>query len=141
MPTRKQKRREAKSKRHEYEFVYVDDEGNEVEEPPEDLVAERKEQRNGTSPAAKKPAARAGGRARKTPQPPSWQRAARRAVLLGAVVFVLFSATAKGHNKYLTAFVPAAIYTAPYIPFTYAIDRFAYRRWQQREQQGGAKKR
>ena len=141
MPTRKQRRREAKSKRHEYEFVYVDDEGHEVEEPPEDLVPEPKAQRNGSSPAKKSMAQRSGRTPRRTPQPPSWRRAARRSVLLGLVVFVLFSATAKGHNKYLTAFVPAAIYTALFIPFTYAIDRFAYRRWQQREQQGGAKKR
>ena len=143
MPTRKQRRREAKAKRHDYEFVYVDDDGNEVEDPPEDLLPVPKEQRNGTSPAAKKQAPQRGRAARRTPQPPSWQRAARRAVLLGAVVFVLFSATAKGHNKYVTALVPAVIYTALFIPFTYAIDRFAYRRWQVREQGGGppAKKR
>ena len=30
MPTRKQRRREAKARRHDYEYVYVDDEGNEV---------------------------------------------------------------------------------------------------------------
>ena len=130
MPTRKQRRREAKSKRHEYEFVYVDDEGHELEEPPDDLLPAPKEQRNGSSPAAKKQAPQRGRQQRRTPQPPSWRRAARRAVLLGAVVFVLFSATAKGHNKYVTAFVPAVIYTALFIPFTYAIDRFAYRRWQ-----------
>src|SRR5438046_2997820 len=140
MPTRKQRRREAKSKRHEYEFVYVDDEGNEVDEVPEELVESRKEQRNGTSPAAKKPAAQRGGRQRRTPQPPSWQRAARRAVLLGAVVFVLFSATAKGHNKYVSALVPAVIYTALFIPFTYTIDRFAYRRWQLKDQQAPKKR-
>ena len=34
MPTRKQRRRQAKVKRHEYEFVYVDSEGHELEEPP-----------------------------------------------------------------------------------------------------------
>lgn len=140
MPTRKQRRREAKSKRHEYEFVYVDDEGNELEDPPEDLLPAPKEQRNGSSPATKKQAPQRGRTPRRTPQPPSWQRAARRAVLLGAVVFVLFSATAKGHNKYVTALVPALIYTALFIPFTYAIDRFAYRRWQARDQQAPKKR-
>ncbi len=138
MPTRKQRRREAKSKRHEYEFVYVDDEGHELEEPPEDLLPAPRQQRTGSSRAAKKQPAPRGRQPRRTPQPPSWRRAARRAVLLGAVVFVLFSATAKGHNKYVTALVPALIYTALFIPFTYSIDRFAYRRWQAREQGGGA---
>jgi Ca2+/H+ antiporter len=137
MPTRKQRRREAKSKRHEYEFVYVDEEGNELEEPPEEIAAEPKARRNGTSPAAKKPAPRGGRTPRRAAQPPSWQRAARRAVLLGAVVFVLFSATAKGHNRYVHALVPAVIYTALFIPFTYMIDRYAYRRWQAKQEQGG----
>jgi hypothetical protein len=30
VPTRKQRRRQQKERRHEYEIVYVDDEGNEV---------------------------------------------------------------------------------------------------------------
>lgn len=131
MPTRKQKRREAKSKRHDYEFVYVDDEGNEVEAPDEP----EEERRNGSKPAAAKkgrtrPAARGG---RRTPQPPSWRRAGRRAVVLGAVVFALFGVLAKGHN-YAGAAVAAVIYTILFVPFTYALDRFAYRRWQAREQ-------
>jgi len=139
MPTRKQRRREAKSKRHEYEFVYVDDEGNEVEAPPEEERAPDRS-RDGAKPVpAKKQAPARTSRARQ-PQPPSWQRASRRAVVLGAVVFVLFTFAAKGSNRYLSALVPAVIYTVLFIPFTYAIDRFAYRRWQAREQQQQATK-
>ena len=138
MPTRKQKRREAKSKRHEYEFVYVDDEGNELEDPPEDLLPAPKERSNGTSPAKKAAPQRGGRTPRRTPQPPSWQRATKRAVLLGFVVFILFSATAKGSNRYIVAALPALIYTALFIPFTYSIDRFAYKRWQVRQQGGAA---
>ena len=130
MPTRKQRRREAKSKRHEYEFVYVDDEGNEVDAPPAEETSS-----NGAKPAAKKstPPARAG----RTPQAPSWQRASRRAVLLGAVVFILFSFSS---HDYVKALVPAVIYTILFIPFTYAIDRFAYNRWQQRSDPAATKK-
>jgi hypothetical protein len=139
MPTRKQRRRQAKTKRHDYEFVYVDDEGNEVEAPAEEP---REPRRNGAKPAAagkKSPPQRG---SRRAPQPPSWQRASKRAVLLGAVVFVLFTFSArKGHNAYLTALVPAVIYTILFVPFTYAIDRFAYRRWQARQQQPPATKR
>jgi len=133
MPTRKQRRREAKSKRHEYEFVYVDDEGHEVEAPAEEREAVPKS-RNGSKPAAKKSSTPARTRGR-VPPAPSWQRASRRSVVLGAVVFILFSFAAKGSNRYLTALVPAVIYTVLFIPFTYAIDRFAYRRYQAREQQ------
>jgi hypothetical protein len=136
MPTRKQRRREAKSKRHEYEFVYVDDEGNEVEGPPEG--AEPEKRHNGAKPAAKKAAPSRTMRTR-TPPEPSWQRAGRRAIFLGAIVFVLFSFTGRG--SYVYAFVAALIYTALFIPFTYAIDRFAYRRWQQRVGEQPTKKR
>jgi hypothetical protein len=137
MPTRKQKRRDAKSKRHEYEFVYVDDEGNEVEAPDEPAPTRSS---NGTRPAAKKSAAPARRTRLREPQPPSWQRAGRRAIILGACVFVLFTLTAKGSNRYVTALVPAVIYTALFIPFTFAIDRFAYRRYQARQQQPTATK-
>jgi hypothetical protein len=127
MPTRKQKRREAKAKRHEYEFVYVDDEGNEVEPPPAE------ERRNGAKPAAKKAAAPPARGRRRAPQPPSWQRAGKRALILGVVVFALFSMLNK-HNGYAGPALAAVIYTALFIPFTYVLDRFAYRRWQAREQ-------
>jgi anti-sigma factor RsiW len=129
MPTRKQKRREAKSKRHDYEFVYLDDDGNEVDAPEEAAAPVRRT--NGAKPTAKKSAPAARGR--RTPQPPSWQRAARRAVILGAVVFVLFGMLNKSHN-YAGAAVAALIYTALFIPFTYYLDRFAYRRFQLRDQ-------
>jgi hypothetical protein len=141
MPTRKQRRREAKSKRHEYETVYVDAEGNVLDEVPEELERPRNERaasRNGGKPPAKRSQPQRG---RRVPPEPSWNRAFKRAGLLGIVVFVLFSFTAKGN---LVSVVPLALlYTALFVPFTYYIDRFAYRRYMAREEQGrgGAKKR
>jgi hypothetical protein len=145
MPTRKQRRRDAKSKRHEYEFVYVDEEGNELDKVPEELDRP-KERQNGTRPSgarssdAKKPAGKQqtrGGRRGRTPQPPSWRRSVRRALILGAVVFVLFSLTGRGGNgRYLVALQLTLLYTVLFVPFTYAIDRFAYRRWQARQAGG-----
>jgi hypothetical protein len=137
VPTRKQRRRELKSKRHECEFVYVDEEGNELDDVPEepaDAPAKR-ERTNGSKPATtqKRGAAQGKGRGRPVRQPPvpSWNRALKRGGMLGAVVFVLFSLTAKGHY---TSVVPLALlYTLLFIPFTYYIDRFAYRRWQARQ--------
>ena len=126
MPTRKQKRRNAKSKRHDYEFVYVDDEGNEVEPPEEEPRPKA------PSPAKKSAQAPARG-SRRVPQPPSWQRAGRRAVILGVVVFILFAMLNK-HHGYAGPALAAVIYTALFIPFTYVLDRFTYRRWQVREQ-------
>ncbi len=139
MPTRKQRRRELKAKRHEYEFVYLDADGNELSEAPPELLEreQEKKSRSDTAKASssqqKKQPARGG---RREPQAPSWNRAVKRAALLGAVVFVLFSLSAKGSNRYLAALVPAVIYTALFIPFTYMIDRFAYRRFQARQAAG-----
>ena len=51
--------------------------------------------------------------------------------MLGVVVFALFSLTSKGH---WTSVLPLALlYTVLFVPFTFAIDRFAYKRWQARE--------
>ena len=134
MPTRKQKRREAKSKRHEYEFVYVDGEGNELDELPEGFEQEeqpRPERRNGTKPAGTTTKKAPPPRGRREPPAPSWDRALKRGGMLGVVVFVLFSLTAKGH--WVSVLPLAALYTVMFVPFTYMIDRFAYRRWQARQ--------
>src|SRR5581483_4945060 len=127
MPTRKQRRREAKQKRHEYEFVYVDAEGNELDVPPEELeaVSKREQRRNGKA---------AGDDARKG------KGRGQRALLLGVIVFALFYLSGgKGGNRIGGALALAAIYTALFVPFTYAIDRFAYNRWQRREQAAATK--
>jgi hypothetical protein len=143
MPTRKQRRRAAKEKRHEYETVWVDAEGHELEAPPEDAEADGGSRRNGKADA--KPAAKAkgknqkGGRAARTPPPPSWRRAGRRAGLLGAVVFALFYLTShKNGSSILSVLLISALYTALFIPFTYAVDRYAYTRYLRRTE-GGTK--
>jgi hypothetical protein len=139
MPTRKQKRRQAKSKRHEYEFVYVDDEGNEVDAPPEEEEP-RHERRNGTKPAAS-PAKKASPQrgARRVPQPPSWNRSVKRGLLFGAFAVVFVSLVSKGH--YLQALPFAVLYGLFFIPFTYWMDKAMYRRWQARQERQSSTKR
>jgi hypothetical protein len=136
MPTRKQRRRELKSKRHQYEFVYVDAEGNELDEPPPELVEaeqKKKERPTDVKAAGQKQPQRRNAR---EPQPPSWNRALKRGLLLGGVVFAMFALTAKG--KYASVLPLAVLYTLLFIPFTYVIDRFAYRRYQARLASGNA---
>jgi hypothetical protein len=140
MPTRKQRRRAQKERRHEYETVWVDDEGNEVDDPPEDLIAAAPEKRANGKPRAKAQPQR-GGRPARVPQPPSWRRAGRRSLILGGAIFALFFVLGSkngGHNAG-TALGLAALYTALFIPFTYFIDRFAYNRFLRREEQSGSK--
>jgi hypothetical protein len=145
MPTRKQRRRARKERRHEYETVWVDEEGNELEEPPEEFVAAPEKRTNGAKPKAKTTQQSGGGRSVRVPPPPSWPRAAKRSAILGAVIFALFYilGSKNGHHSLGTAVALALVYTALFIPFTYFIDRFSHNRWQRRTEQQGksAKKR
>jgi hypothetical protein len=139
-----------KERRHEYETVWVDAEGNELDEPPEEAAAGSPTSGDGTKRADGKPKAKAqpqrGGRAGRVPPPPSWERAARRSLILGAVIFALFLVLGSkngGHNL-PTALGLAGLYTLLFVPFTYFLDRFAYNRWQRRteqDQKGQARKR
>jgi hypothetical protein len=140
MPTRKQRRRAQKERRHEYETVWVDSEGRELEEPPDELVA-TPDKRDGARPKAK-PAQQRGGRSVRVPPPPSWQRAAKRSVILGVVIFVLFYmlGSKNGGHNIGGALALAAVYTALFIPFTYVIDRFSHNRWQRRAEEQGQKR-
>ena len=134
MATKKQRKRSQKERRHEYETVWVDSEGNELDEAPDDYVAPapREKRADGKKPQPKRPQRPLNPR---TPLPPSWRRAAKRSLILGAVIFVLFGLlvrTKDGGHAYGTALSLAVLYTALFIPFTYGIDRFAYRRWQRK---------
>jgi hypothetical protein len=153
MPTRKQRRRALKERRHDYEYetVWIDPETGEEVEPPEDFVEEtpaKRDESNGkpkSKPKAKAPPKR-GDRPVRVPPPPSWRRAAKRAVIIGVVigVFIYISTAQSGGPSYARAFFTAAIYTLAFIPFQYWLDRFMYNRWQRRAEQGqkpAAKKR
>jgi hypothetical protein len=121
MATKKQRRRRAKDKRHEWETVYVDDEGNEVEvDEPEPRSREPRADRK---PAAKG-SLRSGGRAGRTPQPPSWRRSAKRTLIVAPIFFAFLLVVEK---EVPTAFVVAALYSALFVPFSYGIDTMSYR--------------
>jgi hypothetical protein len=138
MPTRKQRRRALKERRHEYETVWVDEEGNELEEPPEETAA-APAKRDGSKPKAR-PAPQRGSRPGRVPPAPSWQRAAKRAVIIGVVIFVfIYVVGSKGGHNLGGALLLSVLYTLLFIPFQFMIDRFAYNRWQRREEQQGRK--
>jgi hypothetical protein len=137
MPTRKQRRKMQKERRHEYETVWVDSEGNELDEPPDELAEQpaKPEKRDaGKSNTKAKAAQQRAGRQVRVPPPPSWQRAAKRALIIGTVIFVFIYIVGarKSGNNFASALMLAVIYTALFIPFQYVLDRFAYNRWQRR---------
>jgi len=142
MPTRKQRRRAQKERRHEYETVWVDAEGNELDEPPEDELAATSAK--GDTPKSK-PKARAtqqrGGRQVRVPPTPSWQRAAKRSLIFGALIFVFFylASSKNGQHNLASALLFGVTYMVLFIPILYMTDRFAYNRWQRRAAQQGQK--
>ena len=125
-----------KERRHEYETVWVDDEGNELEEPPDDEPAPARDRRpNGKKSQQKRPQQRQ-TRATRPPTPPSWRRSIKRSLMLGAlmvVVVYLFNSKAKGSARIASSVGLAVLYTALFVPFTYYLDRFTYRRWERNQ--------
>ena len=117
MPSRKQRRRRAKERRHEWEEVWVDEEGNEVEPP-----LEAEPSRNGKRAAAtSRP--QAGGR---TVQPPSWRRVAKRALIFAPLMFLTVTFLS-GELTISQRLVNTAFLLAFFLPFSYAMDALMYR--------------
>jgi hypothetical protein len=133
MPTRKQRRRRQKEKRHEYEIVYLDEKGHEVEVEPEQTKP-RDDRRNGKR-SDKRPAPKGrGGRPIKEVQPPSWSRVVKRALLFGPLIFLAFSLINSG-QPILSRLAVAVVYTAFFVPFMYIMDRAMYRAYLRRSGQ------
>jgi hypothetical protein len=128
MPTRKQRRRQQKGRRHEYEFVYVDDEGQEVAvDEPEPATRRRDGSKNGK---VKNTSARASKAIRKV-DPPSWKRVIKRSLIFAPLIFLAFGIL--NHTYSLAGRVALTlVYTAFFVPFMYLMDRALYRAYLRR---------
>jgi hypothetical protein len=140
MPTKKQRRRQQKSRRHEYEYVYVDDEGNEVAVDPAELRPEKDAKKTDT-PARQNGAGRTTGRTnQRVVQPPSWRRAVKRAFIYGAV-FIAAMALLNRNNSSVQ-WVSTAIFLIPIlVPMVYFSESIAYKAYRKRIERGAAKPR
>lgn len=118
MATKKQQRRREKLQRHEY--VYVDEEGNEVEPPAVTKPADS------SAKASSKPAA--SSRGRKAPKPPTWTRALKWAGTYTAFMLVFSVATTKKGSA-LPSVLFALVVGILIIPAFYWMHRFQYRAW------------
>jgi hypothetical protein len=118
MATKKQKRRRAKGQRHDY--VWIDDDGNEVEP-------------DGSS--AESTAKQSTSRFERDPQAPSWGRTLRRGAIFAPIMFgtvFLLSPDLPTTTKITQTLLIVAIF----IPFSYFIDRFFYRSAMRRRGRG-----
>ena len=144
MATKKQRRRREKGRRHDYEFVYVDDEGQEVEvEEPEEQPRERP-QTSGIKPTAgakKTAGAKPAARSERVVDPPSWDRTLRRAAIF-VPIMLLFLYFTKPKNFSTTAIALQAVFIIVLlILFMYGMDHFLYRAYLKRigKRGGGSK--
>jgi hypothetical protein len=134
--TKKQVRRREKLRRHEYEEVYVDAEGNVVEPPSEDEpTAGSKPARNGKRQSE----GRLAGRGGRTVQPPSWRRVGKRALIFAPLLYVAISLFPGGNDLTVLGRVLTTLwYLALLLPFMYLMDRLTYRLWLRRADRAGA---
>jgi hypothetical protein len=119
MATKKQRRRRMKEQRHDY--VWVDDEGNEVEPDGTDAVKEK--------------AAPSASRLQREPQAPSWQRTFKRGAIFAPIMFgtvFLLSPDLATETKITQTLLIVAIF----VPFSYFIDRMFYRSHLRRRARG-----
>lgn len=130
MPTKKQRRRRQKGRRHDYEFVYVDDEGHEVEVEPEELEQPRSP-RNGKRDAKRQPQKGRGGRPAREVAAPSWTKVGKRALIFFPLIFLAFSFVNSGQSL-LSRLGITLVYTAFFMPFMYLMDRAMYRAYLKR---------
>ena len=119
MATRKQRRRRQKDRRHDYEYVYVDDEGREVE-PPEEV---QPHQRTNGKPA-EAPVKRRGGR---TIEPASWSRVMKRALWIAPLMFLTLTLIAGNELTITQRLSQTALMLGIFLPVSYVMDRTIYR--------------
>lgn len=127
MPTRKQRRRQQKSRRHDYEYVWVDEEGQEVEVDPTELRAAKDDSKD-----AKQPPRDKRGRAVRRIDPPSWGRIGKRALIFAPFMFaVVWILRPEGANA-ATAVVQTLVLLGFFLPFSYLMDSVMYRSYLRR---------
>jgi hypothetical protein len=133
MATQKQRRRRAKEKRHDYDLVYIDEDGVEQpverEEPRKPTGKGSKGSRTRSSTSAK--AGNSGGRQRKVAQPPSWPKVLKRGGIFAPVFFATVLLLG-GSKNYASAAIQTVLLIAVFVPFSYFMDRVVWRQQQKR---------
>lgn len=136
MPSKKQIRRQQKLKRHEYEEVYIDEEGRELDPAEaEELLGAPYMSPKAAKAARRQPAARAA----RVIEPPSVRRTLRRGLLffpLMLVVVFLLSPELSTATKVINTLVLMAFF----LPFSYFMDSMVHRSYQRRLDRDDPKK-
>ena len=125
MPSRRHRRRRDKSRRHEYEYVLVDEAGTELEVVEPDT-------RTKTAGADRKRAPQRGRSRGREVQPPSWQRVGRRALIFAPLMFVVVYLLGGSKVSLVGKLAETLFLLAFFLPFSYVMDSIAYRAYRKR---------
>ncbi len=130
MATQKQRRKRAKEKRHAYDLVEIDSEGNEtvlssselkVDAPPRSQP-KKGDARNGSKPRP----------GRGSPRPPTWGRVLKRGAIFAPIFLATVLLLAGNRLTFQGALVQTAFLLAIFIPFSYFMDRLVWRSHEKR---------
>jgi len=142
MATEKQRRRRAKEKRHAYDLVEIDEEGNERVVTSSALRSSEPAKSKAKSSSAKSSSAQGGRPARGgrgTPQPPSWNRVLKRGALFSPAFFAIIYILGGKQTSVVAALINAIFLVGVFIPFSYFLDGLMWRQYVKRNP-GAAKR-
>ena len=131
MANKKQQRRRQKERRHEYEEVWVDSEGNEL--APEDVEEVAPVAAKATATTKKSAPAR--GRSGRVPPPPSWRRVGKRAAIFAPLMFVTVYIIGGTKLTLTGKLFQTAVLLLFFVPFSYAMDSIQYRSYLKKQGQ------
>ena len=139
MTNQKQRRRRAKENRHDYDLVYMDEDG--VEQPVERDDGPRKPpgrlgRKTTATKSQKTQPADKGGRRGRVVQPPSWRKVLKRGAIFAPIFFATVMLLGGKTMTFAGALVQTALLIGVFIPFSYFMDRVVWRQQQKRLNKG-----
>lgn len=139
MTNQKQRKRRAKENRHDYDLVYMDEDG--VEQPVERDDGPRKPpgrlgRKTTATKSQKTQPADKGGRRGRVVQPPSWRKVLKRGAIFAPIFFATVMLLGGGKMTIPGAIVQTALLIGVFIPFSYFMDRVVWRQQQKRLDKG-----
>jgi len=132
MPSRKQRRRRAKERRHEWEYVYVDEEGHEVAgEEADEPVKPAKQPSKAVTKSGTRPGQQ-GARAARKVDPPSWRRVLRRGAIFAPIMLIVVYLLGRKSASPASVLVQVVVLLLFFLPFSYMMDSLMYRAYRKR---------
>jgi cytochrome c-type biogenesis protein CcmH/NrfG len=129
--TKKQQRRRQKLKRHDYEDVYVDEDGNVLEaDQAEELVGPTTVRK-----AKDRPTTRSG----RALEPPSWRKTGRRGLLFFPLMLITVMLLGRDLTLIQQVF-QTVVLMCFFLPFSYFMDSMMWRSYERRVARSSEKK-